>query len=156
MEELREKAMAFVRELFKDDFGGHGADHTLRVWRNSMIIADEEPGCDRLVVELAALLHDADDHKLFHTENNENTRTFLRENQVPKEQAEAVCRAINAVSFSQNKGKVPDTLEGKSCRTRTGWTPSAPWASPEPSHTAGSTAGRWRTPSGTFTTSFCC
>ena len=71
------------------------------------------PEADKEIVALAALLHDADDHKLFHTENNENTRSFLMENRVPEETIALICAAINAVSFSQNRGKRPDTIEGK-------------------------------------------
>ena len=31
----------------------------------------------------------------------------------PKNQIEQICRVINAVSFSKNRGKHPETLEGK-------------------------------------------
>ena len=65
------------------------------------------------MVALGALLHDADDHKLFHTENNANARRFLTEQGVDAETADRICGAINAVSFSQNRGKRPETLEGQ-------------------------------------------
>ena len=110
---LREKAAAFVRELLGGDAGGHGTDHVVRVYQNAMRIAENEPGCDREIVALAALLHDADDHKLFHTENNANARRFLSENAVPADRTERIIEAINSVSFSQNQGKVPATLEGR-------------------------------------------
>ena len=112
-ETLEEGAIAYVRDLFAGNAGGHDAEHTLRVYNNARQIAKSEPGCDETVVMLAALLHDADDHKLFHTENNANARAFMQANNVPKEQEEAVCRAINVVSFSQNKDAVPATPEGK-------------------------------------------
>ena len=111
--ELYERAERYIKELFKDDFGGHGADHSLRVYRNAMAIADKESGCDREVVMLAALLHDADDHKLFFTEDNANARAFLEECFVSPAKTEAIISAINSVSFSKNKGKAPETLEGK-------------------------------------------
>ena len=110
---LTEKAAAYVRGLLAGDSGGHGADHVMRVYRNAMRIAENEPGCDREIVALAALLHDADDHKLFHTENNANARRFLSENAVPADRTERIIEAINSVSFSQNQGKVPATLEGR-------------------------------------------
>ncbi len=109
---LADRAANYITGLFKDNAGGHDAEHTLRVYRYAMLIAEKEPECDRLVVSLAALLHDADDHKLFHTENNENARRFL-EGRVSAEQAEKICQCIDSVSFSRNRGKVPDTLEGK-------------------------------------------
>ncbi|MBR3293450.1 MAG: HD domain-containing protein [Oscillospiraceae bacterium] len=110
---IRERAVAYVKELFDGNSGGHDAAHTLRVYRLAMRIADTEPGYDRQTVALAALLHDADDHKLFHTENNENARRFLADNQVPAVQIEAICEAINSVSFSKNRDKRPATLEGR-------------------------------------------
>jgi len=76
------------------------------------LLADSEPECDRLMVALAALLHDADDHKLFETENNANARVFLVQHQMKPEMTEQICRIINGVSFSQNRGKRPDTIEG--------------------------------------------
>lgn len=112
-ERLIEKAIIYIKELFRTDSGGHDADHTLRVYRNTLMIAEKEPGCDMKTALLAALLHDADDHKLFNTENNANARKFLEENRVPNEEADRICEAINSVSFSSNKGRVPETLEGK-------------------------------------------
>ena len=111
--DLTEKTLEYIRALFRDNTDGHGADHTLRVYRNAVQIAENEPGCDRELIVLAALLHDADDHKLFRTENNANARAFLAENGVPEDRADRVCEVINAVSFSRNRGKVPETPEGK-------------------------------------------
>ena len=110
---LEERAVAYVRDLFRDNAGGHDADHTLRVWTNAKKIAGQEPPCDRTVLMLAALLHDADDHKLFRTVDNRNARIFMLENGIPEAQIEAVCNAVNSVSFSQNKGKTPETPEGR-------------------------------------------
>ena len=62
---LISKAIEYIGTLFKGNSGGHDAGHTMRVYRLAMKIADSEPECDRLVVALAALLHDADDGKLF-------------------------------------------------------------------------------------------
>ena len=110
---LISSAISYISSLFAADAGGHDAGHTLRVYQNAMRIAAEEPGADELGVALAALLHDADDHKLFHTENNENARHFLRGNDLSEATIEAVITAVNSVSFSQNKGRTPETLEGK-------------------------------------------
>ena len=106
-------AIAYIQDLFRGNSGGHDAAHSLRVYRNALLIAEGEPGCDMELVALAALLHDADDHKLFHTENNANVRSFLTAQKVAPEKIERICEAINAVSFSRNRGKRPETLEGK-------------------------------------------
>lgn len=113
MTSLIPDTITYIENLFRCNAGGHDAAHSLRVYKNAMMIAENEPGANIDTVALAALLHDADDHKLFHTENNENARTFLEKNQVSKEMIEQICIAVNAVSFSQNRGKRPDTLEGK-------------------------------------------
>lgn len=112
-EALVASAQAFIRALFAGNSGGHDAAHSLRVYRTAMQIAAQEPACDLKVAALAALLHDADDPKLFSTENHQNTRTFLSRHQVPPETADRVCRAIDSVSFSRNGLTSPDTLEGR-------------------------------------------
>ncbi|WP_035797947.1 HD domain-containing protein [Butyrivibrio sp. MB2005] len=106
-------AIGYVKELFAGNSDGHGADHTMRVYHNAQMILAEYTEADSFVVLLSALLHDADDHKLFNTENNMNARTFMERNDIPSETIEQVCRAINSVSFSHNRGKSPETLEGK-------------------------------------------
>ena len=113
MTPLIRSTIAYIEDLFRGNAGGHDAAHSLRVYRNAMKIAETEPEADKEIVALAALLHDTDDHKLFHTENNENTRSFLMGNRVPEETIDQICAAINAVSFSQNRGKRPDTIEGR-------------------------------------------
>ena len=112
MQETINEAIAYVKQLFHGNGGGHDVCHTFRVYRNALVIAEQEPEADRNVVSLAALLHDADDHKLFQTENNENARRFLAEHSVPQEMTEKIIAAINSVSFSQNKGRRPETIEG--------------------------------------------
>ena len=106
-----EAAIAYIEALFQNNSGGHDAAHTMRVYQNALRIAQSEPECDLEIVSLAALLHDADDHKLFRTENNANARAFL--NAHGAEKTERIIEAINAVSFSQNRGKRPGTLEGQ-------------------------------------------
>ena len=111
-EKLIKDAIEYVSKLLESNSGGHDAAHSLRVYNNALAIAENEPGCNLTVVSLAAILHDADDHKLFDHENNENTREFLKENGVSDELTEEICRAINSVSFSKNRGKKPETIEG--------------------------------------------
>ena len=106
-------AAAYIQDLFRGNSGGHDAEHSLRVYRGALRIAAGEPDCEKEIVALAALLHDADDHKLFHTENNANARSFLTAQGVAPEKIEEICRAVNAVSFSQNRGRRPETLEGR-------------------------------------------
>ena len=105
-------AKEYIERLFAGNSGGHGADHTLRVYRNAMAIAEGEI-CDPDIVALAALLHDADDHKLFDTKDNANARAFLKGQNIPEEMVDRICAAVNSVSFRQNRGRRPETIEGK-------------------------------------------
>lgn len=113
MQKIIDAAIEYIRRLFAENADGHGLEHALRVYRTALQLAKSAPAADPLVVALGALLHDADDHKLFHTENNANARRFLTEQGVDAETADRICGAINAVSFSQNRGKRPETLEGQ-------------------------------------------
>ena len=72
MTPLIRSTIAYIEDLFRGNAGGHDAAHSLRVYRNAMKIAETEPEADKEIVALAALLHDADDHKLFHTENSQD------------------------------------------------------------------------------------
>lgn len=107
-----EAAKEYIKELFSGNAGGHDASHTMRVYRNALLIAKDENPCNMEIVSLAALLHDADDHKLFHTENNSNARQFLASQKLDEELIEQIIRAINSVSFSRNRGRKPETIEG--------------------------------------------
>ena len=106
-------AIEYIENLFAGDSGGHDAEHSKRVFYNASLIADTEPDCDRFIVSLAALLHDADDHKLFNTENNANARAFLSNHQIDGAKADYICEVINCISFSKNRGRRPETPEGK-------------------------------------------
>ena len=106
-----ENAKKYIETLFQNNAGGHDAAHAMRVYENALMIAETEKGCDLEIVALAALLHDADDHKLFKTQNNENARAFLAGQKTDK--TDEIILAINSVSFSQNRGKRPNTIEGK-------------------------------------------
>lgn len=113
MSDITESAKEYIKELFGNRADGHDIEHSLRVYGNAMLIAETEEGCSKEIVALASLLHDVDDHKLFNNEHNENARRFLRDNGIGDEETEYVCRVINSVSFSKNRGNHPDTLEGR-------------------------------------------
>ena len=113
MRNMIDEAINYIRELFAENADGHGFEHAMRVYRNALLIAETEPEADRLVVSLGALLHDADDHKLFATKNNANARRFLQDNHVPEQTIDRICEVIDSVSFSRNRGKAPETPEGR-------------------------------------------
>ena len=110
---LTDTTISYIKALFEGSSDGHDAEHSLRVYKNALSIAASYPEADMDLISLSALLHDVDDHKLFHTENNANARTFLKEQKVPEDKIEEIVAIINCVSFSKNKGKTPETIEGK-------------------------------------------
>lgn len=112
-EKIIENAVRYISNLFQDNIDGHDVNHSMRVYRHAVSIAAKYPYCDLTVVALAALLHDVDDHKLFDTENNENARRFLNSQGMEHEKTDLICDIINSVSFSKNRGKAPDSIEGK-------------------------------------------
>ena len=75
---LEKEVIEYITDIFRGNADGHDLNHSIRVYKNAMFIMEKYPNADRLVVALAALLHDVDDHKLFNTENNENARSFLK------------------------------------------------------------------------------
>ena len=110
--EIIDRAAAYVREKFENEYSGHDWFHTLRVLKNATRIAEAE-GADLVTVQLAALLHDVDDRKLSPEtyEDKANAREFLSENNFDAGRIEGICRIIGEISFAENC--VPSTLEGK-------------------------------------------
>ena len=112
MEDIIKRTIEYITTIFRDNADGHDLEHSLRVYRNAMILAESYPEADKRMVSLAALLHDVDDHKLFDTKDNENARSFLISVGMESDTIDRICRIINSVSFSKNRGKKPDTIEG--------------------------------------------
>ena len=106
------KAIEFAKQIFAGDGSGHDFDHTMRVYRMAVRIAEEE-GADMEAVALAALLHDVDDRKLSPEtyEHKDRAVKFLRENGMEEEKISTIVRIISQISFSAGNGR-PDSLEG--------------------------------------------
>lgn len=62
MESLIQQIKEHVKSLFLNVEGSHDWQHIERVWKMAVHLQKKEGG-DRLLVELAALLHDISDHK---------------------------------------------------------------------------------------------
>ena len=109
-----QRAIDYITGLFAGDFSGHDADHTLRVYRLAVTLAQAE-GADRETVALAALLHDADDRKLSPEtcEGKLRARAFLEKEGLPEERIREILQIIGEVSFRGTDSVVPQTIEGK-------------------------------------------
>ncbi|HEX3990569.1 MAG TPA: HD domain-containing protein [Acetobacteraceae bacterium] len=114
--ELAEHLLAALGS--EGDDGSHDRSHLLRVWRNAIAIANEEPGCDRTVLTAAVILHDC-----VAVEKNSpqrsaasrlaatRARLILAELGWDAVRIDATAHAIEAHSFSA--GIVPETVEAR-------------------------------------------
>ena len=75
----------------------------------------KQENADVKTVQLAALLHDADDIKLFldNYATKKNAVDFMTINKIDGKRIEAVCKIIDEVLFAGIASVVPDTIEGK-------------------------------------------
>lgn len=96
-----------VEAFHEVDTTGHDWRHIWRVWNLARHIAQRE-SANMLQVELAALLHDMDDHKMAQSdgENLPNARKVLHDCNVDNRLIESVVQIIKQVSF---KGAGVDT-----------------------------------------------
>ncbi|RAK23581.1 uncharacterized protein B0I03_10346 [Flavobacterium aquaticum] len=91
----------FVKNQLAHAEGGHDWFHIERVYKNALLIAEEEE-CDVTVVKLGALLHDIADSK-FHggdeTVGPKTARTFLESQNVSEDIILHVIAIIENISF---------------------------------------------------------
>ncbi len=111
-ETVFDAAKEYIRSLFEGDGSGHDYYHSLRVHDAAVTIQASEGG-DLDIIRLAALLHDADDRKLFDSEDYDNARSFMCSNGIPEEMQERVVHIISQISFRGKDSVTPDTLEGR-------------------------------------------
>ena len=98
---LIENTILFVKKKLENAESGHDWFHIERVYKNALLIANNE-NCDELVVQLGALLHDIADSK-FHngdeTIGPKTARLFLEAENVANEIIEQVIFIIENISF---------------------------------------------------------
>lgn len=103
-----ELTAAYVRKSLQNAESGHDWWHILRVWNNTKLLLQYEDG-DRLVCELAALLHDIADSK-FHGGDEHIGPTlagqFLQQLGVAADIIEHVKAIISNMSFKASLGTV--------------------------------------------------
>ena len=96
-----DKTILFVKEQLQEAEGGHDWFHTQRVYRNALLIAENEI-CNLEIVKLGALLHDIADSK-FHdgdeTVGPKIARAFLEKEKVNEETINHVLNIIENISF---------------------------------------------------------
>lgn len=109
------KTTEYVKSELEKDSSGHDWWHIYRVWRNAINIGKREK-VDLFTVQLAALLHDIADWKLYDGDDNIGPRVareWLEKCGVEEDIISHVCRIIKETSFKGAgvKSKI-DTIEG--------------------------------------------
>src|SRR5262245_15598825 len=91
---------AFVRQTLAGESSGHDWWHIHRVSRLAVEIAKAE-GADIFIVQLAALLHDVDDYKLFRDSDSDDprrAREWLEHLEAGQDVIDRICQIIKEVS----------------------------------------------------------
>ena len=100
LEEYIEKLKPFVIELFKNDSSGHDISHLERTMKLALHIQEKEGG-DRLIIGIAAFLHDV--HRIMQNElgkfvlpkdSLDTVRNILSNVDLDEEQVNKICYAI--------------------------------------------------------------
>lgn len=98
---LIDNTILFVKQQHENAEGGHDWFHIERVYKNALLIAQDE-NCDLTVVKLAALLHDIADSK-FHDGDEcigpKMAREFLKSLNASEEVITHVINIIENISF---------------------------------------------------------
>ena len=96
-----DNTILFVKQQLENAEGGHDWFHIERVYKNALLIAEEEE-CDLTVVKLAALLHDIADSKFHGGDESvgpKTARTFLESQNVSEAIISHVIAIIENISF---------------------------------------------------------
>lgn len=101
-----------VQKLSGTETTGHDWHHANQVRNTALRIADEEGG-DRVIIEIASLVHDVGDHKLYGSKEagRKVTCQVLADAGVLSPVLEQVLHIVDTMSYSG--GQVPESLEGK-------------------------------------------
>ena len=98
---ILDNTIRFVKQKLQNAEGGHDWFHIERVYKNAILIAEEED-CNIEIVKLGALLHDIADSK-FHngdeTLGSKIARDFLESENVKEETISHVLNIIENISF---------------------------------------------------------
>src|SRR6218665_2882511 len=108
---LINKTIELVKEKLEGTESGHDWFHIERVWKLSLKIREKEGG-EKLIIELAALLHDIADPKFYNGDEtiaSKIVKEFLTEQQVDSETIEKVVFIIENMSF-KNRNDAPKNL----------------------------------------------
>jgi uncharacterized protein len=99
--EIISKTIAFVKDKLDNAEGGHDWFHIERVYKNAILIAQNEV-CDLMVVKFGALLHDIADSKFHGGDESlgpKTARIFLESENVDQATIDHVVKIIENISY---------------------------------------------------------
>ena len=98
--DIIQKTAEYIKQEFGNDSSGHDWWHIYRVWKNALIICEQEKA-DTFLVELAALLHDLDDWKFNESEDEtpHHAKAWMEGCGIELRIIEQVCEIIMHVSY---------------------------------------------------------
>ena len=114
IDELPDRVREIVASRLEGQQAGHGMDHVIRVYRTACQIQSETGG-ERLVVQLAALLHDVGDAKFNDGQERsaEFSRQILSDLDVTTDLIDHVAEIVDNISFRKGVDPATLSLEGK-------------------------------------------
>ena len=101
-----------VTKLLGNDDSGHGMDHVNRVCRIALSISDDN--IDKDLVAAIALLHDADDYKLFgmeYSNNLTNTQMILSKTSFTEDEKEKILDSIRTIGYSKRLSGITPSIK---------------------------------------------
>lgn len=113
--ELIEKTARYVKIKTLHEPAGHDWFHISRVWRMAKILQEREGG-DRLLIEMAALLHNVGDHSYHDFNEVKGTLALTGMMDILEIEDDVKDRILEIVNFCRYKGietTQPATLEAK-------------------------------------------
>jgi uncharacterized protein len=99
-----DNTILFVKEKLENSEGGHDWFHIERVYKNAVLIAQEEEDCDLLVVKLGALLHDIADSKFHNGDETIGPKTALDFLQLESVDEKTITHVLNIIENISFKG----------------------------------------------------
>lgn len=100
--------MDFIKSFFEGDASGHDYLHSLRVWGMALHLAEKEKVDKVFEIQMAALLHDTDDHKIGGDGVSfPKAAQWLKEVYVSDASAKLILEIISEVSFKGAQTQTP-------------------------------------------------
>lgn len=116
LENYIEKLKPYVIDLFKRDSSGHGISHLIRTMNTALYLQEKEGG-DRIIIGIAAFLHDV--HRIMQNESGkfvspkdslEKVKEILSHIDLTDEQVNKICYAIEQHEEYNWNGKNVDDI----------------------------------------------